>query len=74
MGLFAFPINLNLIMSSLLKKDSLEMTETEYQTKTKEIIRCIDLIQTQITEDQEEIQSLAKETDELLNQLEYKAS
>ena len=74
MALFAIPVSLNSIMNSLLKKDSLEMSETEYQTKTKEIIHCIDLIQNQITEDQKEIQSLAKETDELLNQLEYKAS
>ena len=42
--------------------------------KTEEIFSQIDLAQARIAKDQEEIQSLAKETDELLNQLEYKAS
>lgn len=40
----------------------------------EKIFAQIDLAQARITKDQEEIQSLAKETDELLNQLEYKAS
>lgn len=74
MGLFTLSINLNLIMSNLLRKDSLKMTETEYLTLTKEIFRCIELIQTQINKDQEDINSLAQETDELLNQLGSKAS
>ena len=42
--------------------------------KIEEIFSKIDLAQARITKDQEEIQSLAKETDELLNQLKYKAS
>jgi len=42
--------------------------------KTEEIFSRIDLAQARIAKDQEEIQFLAAETDELLNQLEYKAS
>ncbi|MEM8719176.1 MAG: hypothetical protein AAGE84_07680 [Cyanobacteria bacterium P01_G01_bin.39] len=42
--------------------------------KTEEIFSQIDLTQARISKDQEEIQSLANETDNLLNQLEYKAS
>ncbi|MDJ0899365.1 MAG: hypothetical protein QNJ55_11185 [Xenococcus sp. MO_188.B8] len=42
-------------------------------TKTEEILSQIDLAQARISKDQEEIESLAKETDKLLNQLEYKA-
>ena len=42
-------------------------------TKTEEIISQIDLAQARISKDQEEIESLAKETDKLLNQLEDKA-
>lgn len=42
--------------------------------KTGEIFSQIDLAQARITKDQEEIDVLAKETDELLNKLEYMAS
>lgn len=41
--------------------------------KTEEVFSQIDLAQARIIKDQEEIQSLAAETDDLLNQLEYKA-
>lgn len=44
------------------------------QRVIQEVLDLIDRTQARITKDQEEIQSLAKETDELLNQLEYKAS
>lgn len=43
-------------------------------SKIEVIFSQIDLAQAQITKDQKEIQSLAKETDKLLNQLKYKAS
>jgi tRNA isopentenyl-2-thiomethyl-A-37 hydroxylase MiaE len=43
-------------------------------SKIEAVFSQIDLAQARITKDQEEIQSLAKETDDLLNQLEYKAS
>ena len=42
--------------------------------KTEEIFTQIDLTQARITKDQEEIEVLAKETDKLLNKLEYMAS
>jgi hypothetical protein len=42
-------------------------------SKIEAIFNQIDLAQARISKDQEEIQSLAKETDELLNQWEYKA-
>ncbi|MEM8780456.1 MAG: hypothetical protein AAGF26_16630 [Cyanobacteria bacterium P01_G01_bin.49] len=40
-----------------------------YTIQIEEIVSQIDLAQVQITKDQEEIESLAKKTDELLNQL-----
>ncbi|MGL6345194.1 MAG: hypothetical protein ACRC80_39340, partial [Waterburya sp.] len=43
-------------------------------SKIEAIFSEIDLAQARITKDQEEIHSLAKKTDYLLNQLEYKAS
>jgi hypothetical protein len=43
-------------------------------SKIEEIFSQIDLAQARIIKDQVEIQSLAEEADELLNQLEYKAS
>ena len=42
--------------------------------KTEELFSQIDSSQAQIAKDQEEIHSLAKQTDDLLSQLEYKAS
>lgn len=41
-------------------------------TKTEEILSQIDLAQARISKDQEDIKSLAEETDKLLNQLEDK--
>jgi DUF1009 family protein len=52
-------------------------TDTRHNSntiKTEEIFSRIDLAQARISKDQEEIQSLAKETDDLLNQLESMAS
>jgi hypothetical protein len=46
----------------------------DFQGVLQEIFHEIDLAQARMAKKQEEIQSLAKETDELLNQLEYKAS
>lgn len=61
-------------IKGLIEKSSSEMTKSEYETDTKKIFRYIDLINIQISKDQEEIRSLAEETDELLNLLEYEAS
>ncbi len=44
------------------------------EQKLQKIFHQIDLIQARIKKEQEEIQFLSKETDELLNQLDYKAS
>ena len=49
-------------------KLSMEMDSSDIN-KIKEIFSQIDLAQARIVKDQEEINSLAKETDDLLNQL-----
>lgn len=61
-------------MAASVLKEYDNVSHNSYTIKTEEIFSQIDLAQARITKDQEEIQSLAKETDELLNQLEYKAS
>lgn len=50
------------------KKDS------ERERKLQEVFHQIDLVQARIDKEQEEIQYLSEETDELLHQLELKAS
>lgn len=56
------------------KYSNFEEHQNSDSSRIEAVFSQIDLAQARITKDQEEIQSLAKETDDLLNQLEYKAS
>lgn len=60
-------------MASVEKGFDLTVNDLD-SNKTEEIFSQIDLAQVRISKDQEEIQSLAKETDDLLNQLEHQVS
>ena len=60
-------------MASEAEKNDYTLNNLD-NSKIREIFSQIDLAQARITKDQEEIDVLAKETDELLNKLEYMAS
>ena len=49
-------------------------SDRELEQKLQEVFHQIDLVQARINKEQEEIQYLSAETDELLHQLELKAS
>ena len=68
-----------LLMLSKLSESSLEYIrfDVEVQGLPKDVQLRLDsntVVQARIKKEQEEIQSLSKETDKLLNQLDYKAS
>ena len=55
-------------------KEMKAKSDREREQKLQEVFHQIDLAQARINKEQEEIQHLSKETDELLHQLELKAS
>ena len=65
-------------MSASAKQENRKEMKTkgnrELKQKLQEVFHQIDLTQARINKEQEEIQYLSEETDELLHQLELKAS
>ena len=63
--------------ASAKQKNTKEMkakSDRELEQKLQEVFHQIDLAQARINKEQEEIKHLSKETDELLHQLQLKAS
>lgn len=65
-------------MSASAKQENTEKMkakkDSQREQKLQEVFHQIDLVQARIDKEHEEIQYLSKETDELLHQLELKAS
>ena len=61
-------------LASSIENQKYNALHSSDNNEIERIFAQIDLAQARITKDQEEIESLARETDELLNQLEDKAS